>query len=63
MLFLFTCGLPRVKGKIIPNKSGVAKPQVTSGESEWALSDEFQGVPCICWSFFTGIFLFGGSHL
>ena len=22
-----------------------------------------QGVPCICWSFFTGIFLLGGSHL
>ena len=23
----------------------------------------YQGVPWICWSFFTGIFLLGGSHL
>ena len=30
----------------IPHESQVAKPRVTSGESKWALSDEFGNYSC-----------------
>ena len=30
----------------IPHESQVTKPQVTSGESEWALSDKFGNYSC-----------------